>query len=127
VVDFKLLEQTLEAIVVPRPEPTAAQSQHLCLDKGYDYDGPRQLAYDFGLITHIRRRGEDRSATPAHPHTPHRWVVERVHSWLNRYRRILDTAVFSSVGKSSPLPMRPGSRSSAPSRFGSSSAYWNRF
>ncbi len=40
VVDFKLLEQTLEAIVVPRPKPTAAQPQHLCLDKGYD-DGLR--------------------------------------------------------------------------------------
>ncbi len=56
---------------------------------GYDDDGPRQLAYAFGLITHIRRRGEDRSATPAHPHTPRRWIVERVHSWRNRYRRIL--------------------------------------
>jgi hypothetical protein len=51
---------------------------------GYDDDGPRQLAYAFGLITHIRRRGEDRSATPAHPHTPRRWIVERVHSWRNR-------------------------------------------
>ena len=69
-IDFKLLEQTLEAIIVPRLEPTAAQSQHLCLDKGYDYDGPRQPAYD--LIAHIRFRIEDRSATPAHPHTPRR-------------------------------------------------------
>jgi len=32
VIDFKLLEQTLDATVVPRPEPTAAQPQHLCLD-----------------------------------------------------------------------------------------------
>jgi transposase len=89
VIDFKLLEQTLEATVVPRPQPTAAQPQHLCLDKGYDYDAPRQIAYDCGLIAHIRRRGEDRSAMPAHPGKPRRWVVERAHSWLNRYRRIL--------------------------------------
>lgn len=88
-IDFKLLEQTLEATAVPRPAPTAAQPQHLCLDKGYDYDGPRQIAYDYGLTTHIRRRGEDRSATPAQPGKPRRWVVERAHSWLNRYRRIL--------------------------------------
>ncbi len=88
-IDFKLLEQTLEATVVPRPRPTAARPQHLCLDKGYDCDGPRQIAYDYGLTAHIRRRGGDRSATSAHPAKPRRWVVERAHSWLNRYRRIL--------------------------------------
>jgi len=89
VIDFKLLEQTLEATAVPRPAPTAAQPQHLCLDKGYDYDGPRQIAYDYGLTAHIRHRGEDRSATPAQPGKLRRWVVERAHSWMNRYRRIL--------------------------------------
>jgi transposase len=89
VIDFKLLEQTLEATVVPRPEPTATRPQHLCLDKGYDYDGPRQVAYDYGLTAHIRHRGEDRTAAPAHPQIPRRWVVERAHSWMNRYRRIL--------------------------------------
>lgn len=86
VIDFKLLERTLEAIEAPRPEPSPAKPQHLCLDKGYDYDGPRQVAYDYGFTTHIRRRG---SPTPAYPGKPRRWVVERVHSWLNRYRRIL--------------------------------------
>lgn len=87
--DFKLLQETIDAIAIPRPTPTPETPQHLCLDKGYDYDGPRQLAYDYGFTTHIRCRGEDRSAVPAHPSTPRRWVVERGHSWLNRYRRIL--------------------------------------
>jgi hypothetical protein len=36
VADFKLLEATLEAIVVARPEPTEEAPQHLCLEKGYD-------------------------------------------------------------------------------------------
>jgi putative transposase len=89
VIDFKLLEQTLEATLVSRPAPTLTQPQNLCLDKGYDYDGPRQLAYDYGLTAHIRRRGEDRTASPVHPSKPRRWMVERAHSWLNRYRRIL--------------------------------------
>jgi transposase len=89
VIDFKLLDQTLAAIEAPRPTSTPAQPQHLCLDKGYDYDGPRQIAYDYGFIAHIRRRGEDRSPAPAHSGKPRRWVVERAHSWLNRYRRIL--------------------------------------
>ena len=32
--DTKLLEATLEAIVVERPQPTDQVPQHLCLDKG---------------------------------------------------------------------------------------------
>jgi hypothetical protein len=38
---FKLLEATLEAIVVERPAPTEKAPQHLCLDKGYDDNEPR--------------------------------------------------------------------------------------
>src|ERR671924_1442260 len=34
--DMKLLAKTLEAVVLERPEPTAAAPQHLCADKGYD-------------------------------------------------------------------------------------------
>lgn len=32
----KLLERTIEAIVIERPHPTADALQYLCLDKGYD-------------------------------------------------------------------------------------------
>ena len=35
VVDQKLLEATIEAIVVERPDPEELE-QNLCLDKGYD-------------------------------------------------------------------------------------------
>src|SRR5438132_8849046 len=35
VIDAKLLDETIEAIVVERPEPTNDEPQHLCLDKGY--------------------------------------------------------------------------------------------
>jgi hypothetical protein len=34
--DCKLLEQTIDSIVVERPEPTEKSGPHLCLDKGYD-------------------------------------------------------------------------------------------
>jgi hypothetical protein len=34
--DTKLLQQTIEAIVLDRPQPTEDTPQHLCLDKGYD-------------------------------------------------------------------------------------------
>jgi hypothetical protein len=41
--DFKLLEATLDAIVVGRPEPTEQAPQHLCLDKGYDKQPAREV------------------------------------------------------------------------------------
>jgi putative transposase len=34
--DTKLLLATLDAIVVPRPQPTPERPQHLCLDLAYD-------------------------------------------------------------------------------------------
>lgn len=89
--DMKLAAPTLDALVVARPRPTDQQPQHLCLDKGYDYDLPRFAAEQRGYIAHIRPRGEERalarSADPAN--RPRRWVVERLHSWLNRSRRLL--------------------------------------
>ncbi len=88
--DYKLLEETLDARPVKRPDTLADQALNLCLDKGYDYDGPRQIAYDYSLTAHIRGRGEDSKASVDHfSYQPRRWVVERVHSWINRFRRRL--------------------------------------
>ena len=58
--DFKLLEATLEAIVIERPEPSEAAPQHLCLDKGYDKDPVREVLERHGYIPHIRRIGEEK-------------------------------------------------------------------
>ncbi len=89
--DMKLAAPTLDAMVIVRPEPSALQPQHLCLDKGYDYDLPRFAAEQRGDIAHIRPRGEDRTSarSPDPAKQPRRWVVERLHSWLNRSRRLL--------------------------------------
>ena len=88
--DFKLARETLESIPIERPNPSRRQPQHLCLDKGYDYDEVRDLAAEFGFTAHIRSRGEEaqlirRSAR----FKARRWVSERTHSWMNRFRRIL--------------------------------------
>lgn len=88
--DMKLVRPTLESIVVKRPQPTAEQSQHLCLDKGYDYDEVRAIVAEFGFTAHIRSRGEEAKAiAQAADKKARRWVVERTHSWMNRFRRIL--------------------------------------
>jgi putative transposase len=87
--DHKLMRATVAALPVARPTPTAADPQHLCLDKGYDYDEPRALAEAFGFTLHLRTRGEEASAKRRAGAKARRWVVERTHSWLNRFRRIL--------------------------------------
>lgn len=89
--DMKLAAPTLDAIVVERPTPTEEQPQHVCLDAGYDYDLPRFAAEQRGYIAHIRPRKEDRAnaGSPDPAKQPRRWVVERLHSWLNRSRRLL--------------------------------------
>ena len=55
--DAKLLEATLDAIVVERPQPTEEEPQHLCLDKGYDNPSGRGAAAGHGYREHIRRAG----------------------------------------------------------------------
>ncbi len=81
---------TLEAIVIARPEPTAEAPQNLCLDKGFDYPEVRELAVAWGYTAHIRTRGEEKEAKGRVPgYRARRWVVERTHSWLNRFRRLL--------------------------------------
>jgi putative transposase len=87
--DHKLMRQTVEAIPVERPAPTPDEPQGLCLDKGYDYDEPRALAAEFGFTLHLRTRGEEAHAKRHAGAKARRWVVERTHSWLHRFRRIL--------------------------------------
>lgn len=88
--DMKLVQDTLESIVIPRPTPTAQSPQGLCLDKGYDYDEVRRIVAALGFTAHIRARGEEAQAIKQEAgFKARRWVVERTHSWMNRFRRIL--------------------------------------
>ena len=57
--DCKLLEATLEAIIVERPNPNDVE-QHLCLDKGYDNPTSRDAVNKHSYIPHIRRIGEEK-------------------------------------------------------------------
>ncbi|MBC2693985.1 MAG: transposase [Desulfobacteraceae bacterium] len=62
----------------------------LCLDKGYDYNEVRALAKEFGFTAHIVPRGKEAKMIKKQVgYKVRRWVIERSHSWLNRFRRIL--------------------------------------
>lgn len=87
---MKLVRGTLQSILADRPEPTAQTPQGLCLDKGYDFDEVREIVKEFGFTAHIRARGEEAQAIKNEAgFKARRWVVERTHSWMNRFRRIL--------------------------------------
>lgn len=87
--DCKLLEATLEAIVVERPKPQNVE-QHLCLDKGYDNPTGRDAVDQHKYIPHIRRIGEEKLDEQQQKRYPaRRWVVERTLSWLSKCRAIL--------------------------------------
>lgn len=88
--DMKLVRATIENIVVDRPEATEVAPQGMCLDKGYDYDEVRATLKEFGFTAHICSRGEEAKTLKKEAgERARRWVVERTHSWMNRFRRIL--------------------------------------
>jgi putative transposase len=88
--DCKLLQATIEAVVLDRPEPTEEAPQHLCLDKGYDNPTGRQAATSGGHTPHIRQIGEEaKPCDKAKGHKPRRWVVERSLAWLFKCRALL--------------------------------------
>ena len=90
--DMKMVEATLDSIpeAAERPEPTAEQPQGMCLDKGYDYDEVRALVEEFGFTAHIKARGEEAQQIKRKAgYKARRWVVERTHSWMNRFRGVL--------------------------------------
>jgi putative transposase len=85
--DVKLTRETIESLAVERPDAP----QGMCLDKGYDYDEVRELLDEFGFTAHIRARGEEAQALKQEAgFKARRWVVERTHSWMNRFRRGAD-------------------------------------
>jgi putative transposase len=87
--DMKMLAEVLERIVIERPQPSDEQPQHLCLDKGFDYSSCDQTVSEHEYIAHTRRKGEESPTQALAKHPARRWVVERIHSWYNRFRKIL--------------------------------------
>ena len=87
--DFKLLEATLEAKVVERPQPTEEAPQHLCLDKGYDKQPTREVVERHDYPRRISDASEKKDPEGKKRYPARRWVVERTLGWLSKCRSIL--------------------------------------
>jgi transposase len=88
--DSQAVRATLESIPVKRPTADAVGEQHLTADKGYDYPAVRRTLKRRGYTAHIPQRdGQPAKQRGKRRYKAKRWVVERTHSWTNRYRRLL--------------------------------------
>jgi putative transposase len=88
--DKHLLGPTLEYREDFGPSVPEDADEHLCLDKGYDYPDVPELVDDvYRYTAHIRSRGEEADELRRDAgKKARRWVVERTHGWLNRFRRL---------------------------------------
>ena len=83
-----MLAPTLDAIPTIRSGRRGRPRRRpgkLHADKGYDHQRCRRECRARGIRPRIARRGIDSSQRLGR----HRWVVERTHAWLNRFRRLL--------------------------------------
>jgi putative transposase len=87
---MKLTEATLASQRLIPGERELGVMWNLCLDKGYDYEEVREIIERWGYVGHIPPRDERKRIIHDIPdYKPRRWVVERTHSWMNRFRRLL--------------------------------------
>lgn len=88
--DKTQVEAVFESMPVLAPCPTPQEPQHFCADKGYDYRDVRSLIGSRSMTASIKGRGEEQKAIQHVPgYRARRWVCERTHSWMNRFRRLL--------------------------------------
>lgn len=71
------------------------QQEHLCLDRAYSSKTIENEIIKRGYVPHIpykRKRGQNREEKANQKRTSRsknkRWVVERTHSWHNRFRKL---------------------------------------
>jgi len=87
---MKLVRATIDNIPVDRPKPTPKHPQGMCMDKGYDDEEVRETVREFGFTAPMCSRGaEAQTLNREAGFKARRWVVERAHSWMNRFRRVL--------------------------------------
>ena len=88
--DVTLLIPTLDEVVIARPEPTESQPQNLCADAGYKGQPALEAICARQYVPHVKQRREEAQAKRTEPgFKARRWVVERTHSWINRFRKLL--------------------------------------
>ncbi len=87
--DVKEVEHVLHTMPFLPPLPDFEHPQHFCADKGYDSKAVRCLIEWWRYEDHIKSRWEEKQHLKTPGYRARRWVCERTHSWINRFRRLL--------------------------------------
>jgi transposase len=88
--DVSPLQAVLGAIMIERPSPPIRGHKHLCADAGYTGALALKVTEAYGYIPRFKGRGQEAEALKRDPEKKvMRWVVEVVHSWFNRLRKLL--------------------------------------
>ena len=88
--DKRLALETLDSIPVGRPERVVNRLHHLSLDAGYNFADVIEGVAERDYILHLRPPAKTPLVVPVEKkHPARRWVVERTHSWHNKFRRLL--------------------------------------
>ena len=87
--DVKKVEEVLGTMPFLPPFTEEEYPQHFCADKGYDSRHVRRVVSLLGYEEHIKSRWQQKEEKKELHYRARRWVCERTHSWMNRFRRLL--------------------------------------
>lgn len=88
--DVKQVEAVFASMPFDLPYPQPDETFGFCADKAYESQAIRTFIHNKGLQDHIKSRSEEKAEKQTIPrYRAKRWVCERTHSWMNRYRRVL--------------------------------------
>ena len=88
--DSKLVRETLDSIPIRRTNPSRRRPQRLFMDAGYIGKYVDKTVQEYGYIPMVQsRKHESEQQQINSKFQARRWVVERSHSWMNRFRSYL--------------------------------------
>lgn len=87
--DVTQVKTVLDTMPFLPPLPDEEHPQHFCADKGYDSKAVRSVIELLGYEDHIKSRWQEKEEKKIPGYRARRWVCERTHSWMNRFRRLL--------------------------------------
>jgi transposase len=93
-------------MVIERPKDV---TENLCADAGYKGEPAKQAVEERGYVPHIKQRREEVAEIKTIPGVvARRWVVERTHSWMNRWRKLLVSFEKSEASYNGLLSLAAG-------------------
>ena len=88
--DHVALPDLLANPIIVRQPPSRNDLQHLCLDAAFDNETTRRRLSREYYMAHIApKSGRADDGPPHEGGQARRWVVERTHAWLDRFRRLV--------------------------------------